>query len=358
MATKWIRRRSDWPTQETYLNGNLIHSGKVECVDWCYADAIFKRKRPVPLTDTPFKVLEWRQNPHMYSTGNPSKGAYRVGTVVYVFQTTPIQLHTGNIDGKFMLNKARHKISGANQDLGETLAELDQTIDLIKKQFERIGKIGEALRDGKWSKLDSLLGGKTPDSVKKMKPSKRLASGYLEVMFGIMPLISSANTAVEAYGSGILSRGSKVSAVSGQKRVGLEQSVRNHKDNLGRASISGTVKNPNIATLNSYGLLNPALMAYQRLPYSFILDWFLPIGTILGSLTAEAGLQDVRQTYTDIAYSERDNVHGWLDRTVTYYRVVVDPGGLPPLGNPFGRAAQLSIGKFISSLALVRQRFP
>lgn len=335
-----------------WYRGNLSSTGKVTLFDFASADAVFKRKKPHPLDVTPFYVKEVVDNKTPFHREN---GSHRYeGTLAYVFGSTVVESTVTEIPGLFMLNKARHKISGANQDLGESLVELDQTIKMIRKNLDRIDKIGSALKNGEWSKLDSLIKGKTPDSVKNMKPSKRLSSGYLEISFGWMPLLSSVHTAVNAYGKGILTRGSKVSAVSGNKRLDLSKGNLDTSA-VGRASISGKVKNPNVATLNSLGLVNPALMAWQRVPYSFVVDWFVPIGPILGSLTAEAGLEGILQSYTDIVLTERGNRHGWTRRQAEYWR---KPYSGIPIGNPFGRSAQLSIGKLISAVALVRQRFP
>lgn len=353
MAFKWLRDNTVQITNQTWFGNELVHQSTSSRRRYAFAEATFRRIKPKPLRATPFKVyeIEYNQTPYYRVHGLNTF----VGTVTYVYGSEVLYTYTQRVDGKLALNKARAKISGSGQDLGESLVELDQTIDLIKKNLERIGKIGDALRKGEWAKLDSMIKGKTPDSVKRMKPSKRLSSGYLEIMFGILPLLSSTHTAVEAYGKGMLTRGSKVSAVSGQKRINFS-SGWHPLDNVGRASFSEVIRNQNVATLNSYGLINPLLMAWQRVPYSFVIDWFIPIGSILGSLTAEAGLEDVMQTYTDVTYTSQHNKFGWNWREAEYNRVV--PGLLPVIGNPFGREAQLSIGKLISSVALIRQRFP
>lgn len=354
MAIK-ILRNSDlthYEFNKYWINGILATKSNAFRRDNAVADAVFKRPKPFPLDVTSFFVEETLDNatPYYRKIGRDA----REGTATYVWNSVPGKLFTEDFSGLFALNRARHKLSGANQDLGESLVELDQTIKMIRKNLDKIGRIGDALKNGEWSKLDSLIKGKTPDSVKKQRPGKRLASGYLEISFGWMPLLSSVHTAVEAYGEGILTRGSKVSAVSGQKRHDLSKGSSNLAA-VGRASITGTVKNPNLATLNKYGLVNPALMAWQRVPYSFVVDWFVPISSILGSLTAEAGLEHVLQTYTDFQYREYKHDFGWEYRQGRYWR---KPYSGIPIGNPFGRSAQLSLGKLVSAVALMRQRFP
>jgi hypothetical protein len=44
-----------------------------------------------------------------------------------------------------------------------------------------------------------------------------------------------------------------------------------------------------LAEFSSLGLINPLEIVWELLPYSFVVDWFLPIGNWLSSMTADAG---------------------------------------------------------------------
>lgn len=48
-----------------------------------------------------------------------------------------------------------------------------------------------------------------------------------------------------------------------------------------------------IANSQAYGLVNPLSLAWELVPFSFVVDWFAPIGDFLRSLTATAGLDFV-----------------------------------------------------------------
>lgn len=48
-------------------------------------------------------------------------------------------------------------------------------------------------------------------------------------------------------------------------------------------------ENWDLAELSSLGLANPLEWAWERMPYSFVVDWFLPIGNWLGALTGDLG---------------------------------------------------------------------
>jgi len=72
------------------------------------------------------------------------------------------------------------------------------------------------------------------------------------------------------------------------------------------------------------GLINPAEVAWELTPWSFVVDWFIPVGNFLEALTARAGV-----TFIDgcSAYKVVS------DRHMTY--MGYDSGALP-LTNSFG----------------------
>lgn len=46
----------------------------------------------------------------------------------------------------------------------------------------------------------------------------------------------------------------------------------------------------NVTAFDTFGLNNPALVAWELVPFSFVVDWFLPIGNALENLTSTSGL--------------------------------------------------------------------
>jgi len=49
------------------------------------------------------------------------------------------------------------------------------------------------------------------------------------------------------------------------------------------------LQNPLLATFTSLGLTNPLELVWERVPYSFVVDWFLPIGNWLSTFDAGLG---------------------------------------------------------------------
>lgn len=47
--------------------------------------------------------------------------------------------------------------------------------------------------------------------------------------------------------------------------------------------------NPQLGTMQQYGITNPFLLAWELVPYSFVVDWFVPVGNLLQGLDAFLG---------------------------------------------------------------------
>lgn len=50
------------------------------------------------------------------------------------------------------------------------------------------------------------------------------------------------------------------------------------------------VTNPNLYLANQLGLINPAQVLWEMIPYSFLVDWFLPVGSFLNQFTDFSGM--------------------------------------------------------------------
>jgi hypothetical protein len=56
-----------------------------------------------------------------------------------------------------------------------------------------------------------------------------------------------------------------------------------------QVALSYSLRNPALASLASLGVTNPLELVWERIPYSFVIDWFLPVGNWLSSLDADFG---------------------------------------------------------------------
>jgi hypothetical protein len=116
-----------------------------------------------------------------------------------------------------------------------------------------------------------------------------------------------------------------------------------------------------VRNVSALGLTNPALVGWELVPFSFVVDWFTPIGSWLESLTAFEGYNVVAKslsyTYSSIAYGEYLLKGATCSHTVNNHERLTSfttPSYPSPLLN-FG--ARLGKKRFTSALALLRQAF-
>lgn len=67
--------------------------------------------------------------------------------------------------------------------------------------------------------------------------------------------------------------------------------VVTHYETKVRLQATVSVSNPNVFLLNQLGFVNPVGIAWELVPFSFVVDWFANVGQVLGSLTEWFGLQ-------------------------------------------------------------------
>lgn len=58
-----------------------------------------------------------------------------------------------------------------------------------------------------------------------------------------------------------------------------------------RAKLFGKLSNEILGQMEQYGLANPLSLAWEVVPWSFVLDWWIPVGNVLSSLSAHTGLE-------------------------------------------------------------------
>lgn len=124
-------------------------------------------------------------------------------------------------------------------------------------------------------------------------------SAWLSAMYAILPLwldfVAMAATGADALRKKdtlviplrVLDKAGKIPAstssfqVSGKRRMGAE------------CSLTYKVADPHKNLLASLGLLNPFAVWWELTPFSFVMDWLVPISNTLESLTADMGLDFV-----------------------------------------------------------------
>lgn len=269
------------------------------------------------------------------------------------------------------------KLKDMKVNFGEALAESRSTLSHLAKTTSTLLRAYSYARRGKWSKvLDQLKINR-----KRKWSTKDPASRWLELQFGWTPLLSDIKGAMELSQAGLRDRLQLLSAE--RNLIGSydaeELSTVSQSDGLSSCLFQGTrgisvklyarVKDEDIANLTSLGLTDPAQVAWALVPFSFLIDWVVPIGSYLEALGATKGLTFVSGTRTefingyveinaqpisnrqagDVAFSKLGAL-ALMDRK-TYSGF---PFPLPYVKSPFSTSHTISALALIRTIALKR----
>lgn len=214
------------------------------------------------------------------------------------------------------VTKSLNKIADQKVNLGENLATLGQTARLFINPLQSAVKLSQRYREFRnlrpkdyssvlpWGKIANM----TYRDFVRGGFGTAIASKYLEFVYGFAPLMQDIYEASQL----ARSQGKQPLLFNGRaqaERFGRASDV--HFSNISadqdeywlnnvyrsrtRTTLWAKVKEDYAftRTLNQLGLMNPADLVWELVPYSFVVDWFLPIGPVLTAMTAPAGLDFV-----------------------------------------------------------------
>ncbi|DAD52076.1 TPA_asm: maturation protein [ssRNA phage Gerhypos.2_19] len=93
---------------------------------------------------------------------------------------------------------------------------------------------------------------------------------------------------------------------------------------------------PIVHTLNQIGILNPAKLVWELLPYSFVADWFTDIGGWLDAMDAALGFDFLGGSKTVFQTLDETGA-SWFNKTGNTYPYVYEPLGPPGYHNTIRR---------------------
>jgi hypothetical protein len=190
------------------------------------------------------------------------------------------------------------EIGSVKLNLSQIFAERQQTINLVASTASSLISGYRDLRKGR---------NPFNPNGRRLKPlkhgTKAMADRWLEYSYGWVPLVQDVYSAFELQKlepPSLIVKKSKQQTVTSTKHgvphgspfsngSSQKTETRSRSDRCTiRAKV--TVNSPAASFANSVGLTNPALLAWELLPYSFVVDWFYPIGTWLEMQTALYGV--------------------------------------------------------------------
>lgn len=232
--------------------------------------------------------------------------------------------------------KVLGKVADAKVNLAVAYAEAKKTSNLILDTARRIDRAYRALRKGNFKVVARELN-ITPSKVHKT---------WLEYKYGWMPLLMDVKGSAEFFAQQTLRRDGDITNRNpffSCKAVTTQVQYLAAADNLGKLGGAGTdwianyvlerkvtcsikldceLSDPHYSELQQLGLTNPALVAWELVPFSFVFDWFIQVGDWLTALSAFHGVTIRRQCRsTIVGESVRWSApsKNSADSTYTYY---------------------------------------
>jgi len=253
--------------------------------------------------------------------------------------------------------QARNRLREGRVSNGADLAQARQTVNMISQDASRVLRALNALRRGNVLEAARILG----LSWRKGKHGS-IADLWLELQYGWKPLLSSIHDNASLLGKGGLLEGSSIKA-SAQRQTSYSDTFVRGQDTISiecrggvRTAYSAWVRSPGIVQADTLGLINPAEVAWELVPFSFVVDWFIPVGNVLQSLTATAGLE-MASGYTSSRHQTdfKVNRQGGGSLVITHFsfeRYSHSSFQLPEL---YGARNPFSTMHGLNALALLRQ---
>nr|QDH87132.1 MAG: hypothetical protein H1Bulk28FD73_000004 [Leviviridae sp.] len=220
--------------------------------------------------------------------------------------------HLSTSDGDAVRKLIANAQAGINGNLAQNFAQLNQTVSQIATSATAIRKSLFALKSGNIPGAINALVRMSDNHrfQKKGSPSlkKSLANNWLALQYGWKPLLSDIEGSLQSLGNAKLNAAlgsSVIHSVTGSASANQETDTTIGHPNFPQYISGKTVKtvetktkygiryrvaNPTLAFLQQTGWTNPLNLAWEILPFSFVADWFLPIGPFLESLTYAQGL--------------------------------------------------------------------
>lgn len=173
-------------------------------------------------------------------------------------------------------------IRGEQAQIAQTLIEMDENIEFIYESAVSLKRAYSAAKHGKLGKL-----------AKSLRPSD-VASKWLGLNWGILPATADIWKAVNVLGQEVPIGSYKG---HGPFQEVVEQNLSGNPKRLSNThgfvvqGCDAYVNNPNLFLLQQLGLVNIAATAWDLIPFTVVIDWFVDVGSFLNGFSDLLGVE-------------------------------------------------------------------
>jgi len=183
-----------------------------------------------------------------------------------------------------LLSKMLKKVKGHELHLGVALAEVDKLAGTVLGTIKTLVYGINDLRNLRFAAFARRFGTSPPrkDRVNKLKLLD-ISGRFLEMRYAWEPTIQDAFEAATAFEA--LSNGPRKALIRATRRMGTEPVYFTNYCKVNQTTILQRTylfeMYEEMGAFRQMGLIDPLSIIWERIPFSFVFDWFIPIGTYL-----------------------------------------------------------------------------
>jgi len=228
--------------------------------------------------------------------------------------------------------KALLKLKNQDLHLGNFVAEAHKTIEMVAGHAETVAKQVLNFRRHSpkaWKQVKRVQTGGLP-----RHRWHEIPNDWLELQYGWLPLMSDINGGLQhlqkrkrfslplVHVSG-RSEDSDIFNTTHSSRIGTTIQADWKCKFRVHCFLTYGLSSPVLAELSSLGLINPLEIVWEVTRYSFVVDWFLPVGDWLSSLTADVGYDFISGGHTETVETK---FSGYPVLSVNHFvKMLIDP---------------------------------
>lgn len=194
------------------------------------------------------------------------------------------------------VSRALLKLKNQDVNLSVAFAERKETEQLFTDTVHHIADSVKSYRRARSKGVWDVIKGEGGRS--KRGGFRRMPQDWLELQYGWNPLMSDVDGACNALSkkdtplfframSNVVNKSSILWTKSGP--LAFKMNIEDRLEQRVRVVLYYELDNPVVVKFAQLGLTNPLELAWERLKYSFVIDWFIPVGNWLSTLDADFG---------------------------------------------------------------------
>jgi hypothetical protein len=212
--------------------------------------------------------------------------------------------------GQLVMNQSYEKFRGeiyTSAGLGVDFVEYHQTLNMFTKAVTTLVDFTKRVKHADFVGAARAL--KMQFVPPGVKPRRAWASNWLEYHFGVEPLLADIHDCAEIFNN-------PLKTFHATKGRSFTFDSASYNTNFGSVTDSGryestyvgvnggtvrSITSQTFHTLDQLGIINPASLVWEVVPFSFVVDWFVNVGDMVRSLSDFAGLS-LEKTYNTFLY--------------------------------------------------------